>query len=321
MAELWLGYEAAPDASAKEAVRADFCARHPDLEGEVAAQVGLRSRIEPETVPSRIERFPVRRVIDRGGMGRVFEAEQEPLGRLVAVKTIRDDRNDLLHRVRFQNERRTLARLHHTHIVPIYAAGREGLLDYYAMPLIDGASLRRVLDEARRLAASDPVAMLPGLTELVRRACQRTADSQAATNESVVWNPSLDYLRSVVGVMADAADALEHAHREGYLHRDVKPSNIMIDLRGHCWVVDFGLAPLHDPGTGGAAAAGPNGDAGMPRTMALAPQWGTWRSAWTRSSSTTRPQWRRGRSARPRTWPPSSGGAGPMPGVMSGAWA
>jgi len=195
-------------------------------------------------------------------MGRVFEAEQEPLGRLVAVKTIRGDRNDLLHRVRFHNERRTLAQLHHTHIVPIYAAGREGYLDYYAMPLIDGASLRRVLDEARRLATSDPATSLPGLTDLVRLACQRTADSQVATNGAIAWNPSPDYLRSVAGVLADAADALEHAHRQGYLHRDVKPSNIMVDLRGHCWVVDFGLSPLRDPRTGAAAGPVGNGHAG-----------------------------------------------------------
>ena len=250
LAEFWLLYEAAPNAAAKEAVVADYCARNPDLKGEVTAQLGLRSRIEPETVPERIERFPIRRVIDRGGMGRVFEAEQEPLGRLVAVKTIREDRNDLLHRVRFHNERRTLARLHHTHIVPIYAAGREGHLDYYAMPLIDGASLRRLLDLARRLAASAPAASLPGLSELVRLACQPAVDSQASPNGALVWRPSSDYLRSVVGVMADAADALEHAHRQGYLHRDVKPSNIMVDLRGHCWVVDFGLAPLRDLGRG-----------------------------------------------------------------------
>ncbi len=201
-------------------------------------------------------------MIDRGGMGRVFEAEQEPLGRLVAVKTIRGDRNDLLHRVRFHNERLTLAHLHHTHIVPIYAAGREGQLDYYAMPLIDGASLRRVLDEARRLAASSPPAPFPGLTELVRLACQRGGDSQVARTEAVAWNPSPEYLRSVAGVMADAADALEHAHRQGYLHRDVKPSNIMIDLRGHCWVVDFGLAPLRARAPGVGADPGANGHAG-----------------------------------------------------------
>ncbi len=218
--------------------------------------------MEPETVPERIERFPVRGIIDRGGMGRVFKAEQEPLGRLVAVKTIRGDRNDLLHRVRFHNERLTLAHLHHTHIVPIYAAGREGQLDYYAMPLIDGASLRRILDEARRLLTSSPTASLPGLTDLVRLACQHGGESRVDRSESVAWHPSPDYLRSMVGVMVDAADALEHAHRQGHLHRDIKPSNIMVDLRGHCWVVNFGLSPLRDTGSAVAASPGANGHSG-----------------------------------------------------------
>src|SRR5207245_139985 len=55
---------------------------------------------------------------------------------------------------------------------------------------------------------------------------------------------SMKYLRSVAKVMADAADALQHAHDVNIFHRDVKPSNIMVDRKEHCWVVDFGLAAL-----------------------------------------------------------------------------
>ena len=53
---------------------------------------------------------------------------------------------------------------------------------------------------------------------------------------------STKYLRSVAKVMADAGDALHHAHEAGVIHRDVKPSNIMVDTHEHCWVLDFGLA-------------------------------------------------------------------------------
>src|SRR5205807_7955335 len=50
------------------------------------------------------------------------------------------------------------------------------------------------------------------------------------------------YFRSVARVMVDAAEALHHAHGAGVLHRDVKPSNIMVDKHEQCWLVDFGLA-------------------------------------------------------------------------------
>ena len=61
----------------------------------------------------------------------------------------------------------------------------------------------------------------------------------------------MKYLRSVAKVIADAADALQHAHEVNIFHRDVKPSNLMVDRMGHCWVLDFGLAALR-AGTDGA---------------------------------------------------------------------
>src|SRR5262249_18132829 len=132
-----------------------------------------------------------------------------------------------------------------------------------------------------RLATSEPGTALPALTELVRRACQRPAEEAQSNSPAAAgprpngiasWNPSPDYLRSVARVMTDAADALEHAHREGYLHPHVKPSNIMVDLRGHCWVVDFGLAPLRDPGAGIASGSGANGHAGVVDTVVTVPE-------------------------------------------------
>src|SRR5207245_3639791 len=52
------------------------------------------------------------------------------------------------------------------------------------------------------------------------------------------------YFRSVAEVLADAAEAIHHAHGVHILHRDVKPSNIMVDTAGQCWIIDFGLAGL-----------------------------------------------------------------------------
>src|SRR5262249_51289716 len=107
--------------------------------------------------PARFGPYRVVRTIGRGGMGEVYEAVEEPLGRRVAVKTVRRDEGQgagLL--LRFARERRTLARLHHTNIVPIYATGREDDLLFFAMPYIDGASLGQVVRTARSHATSGP---------------------------------------------------------------------------------------------------------------------------------------------------------------------
>src|SRR5262249_57295693 len=57
---------------------------------------------------------------------------------------------------------------------------------------------------------------------------------------------SATYVRAVAALGADAAEALEHAHQLGVVHRDVKPANLMVDARGHVWVADFGLAQFRN---------------------------------------------------------------------------
>src|SRR5262249_25507035 len=53
-----------------------------------------------------------------------------------------------------------------------------------------------------------------------------------------------DYVRRIVGIMADVADAVHYVHEAGIIHRDLKPANILVERQGHPWVLDFGLAPL-----------------------------------------------------------------------------
>ncbi len=231
-----------------------------------------------DLVPSKLGEFRLVRLIARGGMGEVYEAIQERLDRRVAVKIIRRGRISPQARERFLREQAVLARLHQTHIVPIHTTGEEGPLQYFAMQYVDGVALQHVVnwvathhfattdldtprlrDIAAILAQSREEVALPerdGDQATISPAIAPTP-SHSETGGPTSSNPvgsihqgvsdvrprlSMRYLQSTVRVMADAADAIHHAHSVGILHRDVKPSNIMIDTGGQCWIIDFGLA-------------------------------------------------------------------------------
>jgi serine/threonine protein kinase/WD40 repeat protein len=257
----------------REAVVARYAACYPALADQFRGLVEMENLLAGEHVPTDGEGdsaspawlgpYHVRRLIGRGGMGEVFEAVEEPLNRHVAVKTLRrgqTTRPDLMDR--FLRERKVLARLHHTNIVPIYAAGQEGNLLYFAMPYIQGAPLDRVVETARSRESSGSGHATPTLAELAEAARSTNHDSDetssAPSSSEYVAAPkarapeaagdevtlSTRYLRSVARAMADVAEALHHAHLLDVVHRDLKPSNLMIDVRGHCWVLDFGLASV-----------------------------------------------------------------------------
>ena len=148
--------------------------------------------------------FRTIRELGRGGMGVVYEAEQLSLGRRVALKILPAAAADDPKRVRrFQVEARAADGLNHPHIVPVYLVGSEAGVHFFAMQLIEGRTLARVIADAERPSPRDAA-------ELGRR----------------------------------AAEALHYAHEHGVIHRDVKPSNLMIDGDGHPWIADFGLARL-----------------------------------------------------------------------------
>ncbi|MGE3175645.1 MAG: protein kinase [Planctomycetota bacterium] len=161
----------------------------------------------------RLGDFRIVREVGRGGMGVVFEAVQESLGRRVALKVLPQasllSGNQL---ERFRREARTAAQLHHTHIVPVFDSGEADGFHYYAMQFIDGRGLDAVVRELRRERPE-------GDSTITRDQCRRSARLCAAV-----------------------ADALHHAHLQGTLHRDVKPANLLVDAEDHVWVTDFGLA-------------------------------------------------------------------------------
>jgi WD40 repeat protein/serine/threonine protein kinase len=105
----------------------------------------------------RLGDFRILREVGRGGMGVVYEAEQESLGRHVAVKILPNHALlDPRQLARFQREARAAARLHHTNIVPVFGVGEQDGLHYYVMQFIHGESLDGVLEELRRLRRSLP---------------------------------------------------------------------------------------------------------------------------------------------------------------------
>jgi RNA polymerase sigma-70 factor (ECF subfamily) len=131
-------------------------AAHPHLAGPLRAcldMMRLTQRLTAEAGQGpRFGDFRIIREIGRGGMGVVYEAEQESLGRRVALKVLplglALDPRQLR---RFQVEAHAAACLHHTNIVPIYAIGCEQGVPYYTMPLIEGRDLAQLIRELRVL--------------------------------------------------------------------------------------------------------------------------------------------------------------------------
>lgn len=211
----------------------------------------------------RLGDYRIIREVGRGGMGIVYEAEQEALGRRVALKvllpTAANDNRSLL---RFHREARAAARLHHTNIVPVFDVGERDGIHYYAMQFIQGQGLNDVIDELRCLRAgsgglaktpSSPTAIVAG--GLLAGQFHHDAEKDAAAEtrgdglSSVLTDRSefsikseWQFYRSVAHLGMQVADALAYAHGERMLHRDIKPANLLLDTRGAVWVTDFGLA-------------------------------------------------------------------------------
>lgn len=149
---------------------------------------------------ARVGSYSVVRLLGRGGMGEVYEAHDERLGRAVALKLIGGGRqSDADARARFWREARALAALRHPGVVTIYEIGDDAGQLFLAMELIDGRSL--------------------------------------ATVQHGPWPP-----RVALHTALALADALAGAHAVGIAHRDVKPSNVLIERGGAVRLIDFGLA-------------------------------------------------------------------------------
>lgn len=198
---------------------------------------------QPKPHPTMLGEFRLIREIGRGGMGVVYEAEQLSLGRRVALKVLPATASqDPRQRQRFQIEAQAAALLHHDHIVPVFGIGFDEGAHYFAMQLIDGQPLTKVIQD---LAAQSSPERRSGSTAETCELTSRAGFEKAPTPRHSS-NSSLDrqHYRETARIGLEASNALEHAHEIGVIHRDIKPSNLLIDGRGKLWVADFGLARI-----------------------------------------------------------------------------
>jgi tRNA A-37 threonylcarbamoyl transferase component Bud32 len=160
-------------------------------------------------------RFRILRPHARGGLGEVYLARDDELGREVALKEIQARHADSPeNRTRFVREAEITGGLEHPGIVPVYGLGRhEDGRPFYAMRFIRGNSLKDAVDG---LEKDEGARRDAGLREVA--------------------------LRKLVRRIYDVCNALEYAHSRGVVHRDLKPGNIMLGNYGETLVVDWGLA-------------------------------------------------------------------------------
>jgi serine/threonine protein kinase len=250
---------------------AEYLRRYPELAGELAECFAAWNRfprpggpalrpvatLEPLLSESGLlGDFHIVREVGRGGMGIVYEAEQISLHRRVALKVLPFAGTlDPRQLQRFHNEAQAAAGLHHSNIVPVYSVGCECGVHFYAMQFIDGRTLAALIGELRKGAAA-PAALssvvAAGAVQATSPATPSAVNPQPSISYGAAHAPTRSlnsstvqragYWRQVARLGEQAAEALQHAHDLGVIHRDVKPGNLLLDGRGNLWVADFGLA-------------------------------------------------------------------------------
>jgi serine/threonine protein kinase len=184
-----------------------------------------------DDAPFRLGPFDLVSELGRGSSGVVYLATERSLGRRVALKVLSTNVTTTREQVeRFHREAQAVAKLDHPGIVRIHSDGVEGANHWFAMEYVEGRDLAREI-ELQRL-----VSVLPSEQPILPRPGEP------------------DHAARVAEIVARVARALHAAHRAGIVHRDVKPSNILLGADGSMHVADFGLA--RDAAFGSVSATG-----------------------------------------------------------------
>lgn len=230
----------------------------------------LRRNVPEEFPVQRLGDYRIVRELGRGGMGVVFEAVHQPTGRHDAVKLLpwRYAADMAQWKERFQREAATIARLRHPNIVRVYSFGTDEGYSYYAMQLVEGAGLDRIIrhfrdsDEAVFVheihglcgdgTASAPRSPLPrggDQRKSNRRKSDQRGDEPRGGLRRHAW-------KDFAHIAKQVALALGHAHGAGVRHNDVKPANLLIESDGRVIVSDFGIGRRRDQDVAGSDEPG-----------------------------------------------------------------
>jgi serine/threonine protein kinase len=151
----------------------------------------------------KLGKYQITELVGHGGMATVYKGYQADVDRHVAVKVLPPHPGQSAAFVdRFRQEARTIARLQHPHILPLYDYGDENDVLYLVTPFIDGGSL----------------------SDKIRQGAMALPDVQR--------------------ILSQVGSALDFAHKQGIIHRDIKPDNILINKEGFALLSDFGIAKL-----------------------------------------------------------------------------
>ena len=181
----------------------------PDREDQFSGDTTLFRSGGWHAAPHRLGQYDIRRVIDAGGMGTVYEAMQQSPRRIVALKVMRPGLTSPSAWRRFLNESQILARLHHPGIAQVYEAGTH--------------------DEGGASIPFFAMEFVPGAMTIIEYARSRSLDTTQKLE-----------------LFAQVCDAVHHGHSKGIIHRDLKPANILVDSSGRLKIIDFGVARATD---------------------------------------------------------------------------
>ncbi|MBV8267030.1 MAG: tetratricopeptide repeat protein [Planctomycetaceae bacterium] len=226
--------------SGQEVATAEVVRRFPQWKDELELVLGCDRLMRPPALAAAFPEvgdtlgpFRLRAELGRGASGRTYLASESALAdRPVVVKVIPDEHDEHL----------SLARLQHTHIVPLFSeqALPDRGLRALCMPYLGGASLARILE---------PLSSVPPDRRRGRHLVEALDRAQAGS-----WTPTVadkpyrryleqaTYVQAICWIAACLADALQYAHARGLVHMDVKPSNVLIAGDGQPMLLDFHLA-------------------------------------------------------------------------------
>ena len=190
----------------------------------------MSAALQTGATPGAVGRFALRRVLGQGAQATVWLAHDPRLDREVAVKLMRpgaESASDSPSVTQWLQEARSVSRLTHPNIVPVFEADMQGEQPYLVFEYVEGRTLSATL----RSRSTPPGA------------------------------------REAVTLMIGVLDALQAAHAAGVVHRDLKPSNILVDGAGRARVMDFGIAARTAARSGAAGAAGSHPVVGTPGYM------------------------------------------------------